>query len=64
MMFADAKNIEADLIGQSHGLKQFLKMPRGFDRLSGFGSIVAATKLSMPISISVVLLLCNYSNYC
>ena len=33
-MFADAKDIETDFIGQADCLKQFPQMPRGLDGLT------------------------------
>jgi hypothetical protein len=36
MMFADAKDIETDFIGQADRLEQFAEMPRGLDGLPGF----------------------------
>jgi hypothetical protein len=35
-MFADAKDIETDLVGQVDCLEQFAQMPRGLDGLTGF----------------------------
>ena len=36
MMFADAKDVETDFIGQGDRLEQFAEMPRGLDGLTGF----------------------------
>jgi hypothetical protein len=36
MMFADAKHIETDLVGQCDRVEQFAEMPRWRDGLTGF----------------------------